>query len=178
MEGHSTLAKLNGLGMFINQQDQYKKAVKASGLPSLSASQAVFLDAWLNTANPSKPHFPSRSDFPPNKYAAHLLDVVVFDVEEDPADFKYRLFGSTVRYHSHEDFTGRLLSTLPGKGPGSVIWKMLSDVVANKAPFYREVPYVGPHKDYKRSSVLFLPLASDRVTINKVFLVAQFIPLA
>ena len=100
--------------------------------------------------------------------------VVIFDILEEPLDFKYRFFGTMVRQHSHDNFTGKLLSELPGKGPDSQIWNMLDQTRIKKNAMFKGVPYVGPDADFKRSTVLFLPMADDHNTPDKIFLIANF----
>ena len=97
-----------------------------------------------------------------------------FDIEQDPLDFRYRLIGTWLRNFLYEDYTGRSLRELEGKGPGSGLWSILERVYKDRDPLYCAVPYVGPKSDYKQASSLYLPLADDHTMINKIMLVANF----
>jgi len=64
---------------------------------------------------------------------------------------------------------------MEGKGPGSVIWGLLYDTRERKQPQFQYVPYVGPNKSFMKTTLLFLPLASDHQHVDKIFLVSNFI---
>lgn len=163
------------MGYFIRKRGELDTHINKKDLPQLSASQELFLTSWLDHCSDQPSNIPARSAFPPDRYAKHMSSVVIFSIQTNPLDFRYDLFGTTVRYHSNADFTGKLISSLPGKGSGSQIWNMLDQTRTQKIPFYREVPYVGPHADIKRSTVLFLPMADDNKTPDRIFLVTNFV---
>lgn len=129
---------------------------------------------WLERSQELDGKIPARQDFPPHKFGALMSHVVVFDVLE-PLDFKYSLFGTAVRENAHGEYTGKLLSSLPGKGPDSGIWTFLTSVLKEQSPQYYQIPYVGPTVSIKGSTALFFPLAKEYKTIDKIFLVTQFI---
>lgn len=160
---------------FVKSRKDYDLLLAQPQTPDMSESQQLFLKGWLNKCADRPDYIPSRSDISPAQYAAHMANVVVFDILSEPTDFRYRLFGTHVREHSTEDFTGKNLSTLPGKGPKSQIWQMLDGARTKRVPLYKEVPYVGPSLLVKRSTVLFLPLANDHIDPDKIFLVAHFV---
>ncbi|SDD78799.1 PAS domain-containing protein [Kordiimonas lacus] len=140
----------------------------------LSHTQKIFLDywnGWLEKAG----GMPARKDLNVRELGKYLPHVVIFDILNDPHDFCYRLVGTEVRAHTHGDYTGKKLSQMKGKGPGSKIWSFLDQVSASKQPLFQEVPYVGPQQAFLRSTLLFLPLADDHQTPNKILLVSNFI---
>jgi len=140
----------------------------------LSHTQKVFLDYW-NSWLEKADGMPARKDLDVREVGKYLPHVVVFDILSDPLDFRYRLVGTEVRAHTHADYTGRNLSDMEGKGPGSKIWGFLDEVRTSKQPLFREVPYVGPQQAFMRSTLLFLPLADDHQTPDKILLVSNFI---
>ncbi|MDG1859827.1 MAG: PAS domain-containing protein [Emcibacteraceae bacterium] len=160
---------------FIANQSECDQLIAKTSSVFISDSQKTLLKDWIQLYNSDTRRLPARADFPPPHYHVHMPSAVIFEVMDEPLDFKYRLFGTIVANHSTADFTGKLLSSLPGKGPDSGIWKMLNSTKENKIPLFREVPYVGPHSDFIRSTVLFLPMASDHKNPDRIFLIANFI---
>lgn len=140
----------------------------------LSDSQKSLLDYWTQWRG-RHGGLPGRNDMRVQDIGSHMAFVVIFDVLSDPLDYRYRLIGTMVREHSRADFTGKTLRQMEGKGPGSKIWGFLDQVRSEKEPLFREVPYVGPKELFLRSTLLFLPLASDHESPDKIFLVSHFI---
>jgi len=141
----------------------------------LSEGQKTLRSFWTNWQSQNEGQLPSRRDMDVRENRLHFSHVVVFDVLSDPLDFKYRLVGTGVRENTYGDYTGKTLRNMEGKGPGSVIWGMLYNTRETKHPQFEQVPYVGPNKSFMRSTLLFLPLATDHQTVDKIFLVSNFI---
>lgn len=116
---------------------------------------------------------PARRDLDVLDIPQVMSCAVLFEVLE-PLDYRYRLVGTIVRENTHEDYTGRKLSELPGKGPDSFLWSRLERTRLDKEPTFVEVPYVGPKKGILRSTLLMLPLADDGVTVNQILLSVAF----
>ncbi len=140
----------------------------------LSDAQSTLLTYWSQWQQENGGQLPARRDMDVRNNQRHFSYVVVFDVLKDPLDFKYRLVGTSVRQNTFGDYTGKTLRSMDGKGPGSKIWKFLTTTLETKKDQFRKVPYVGPNKDFMKSSLLFLPLASDHIMIDKIFLVSHF----
>lgn len=117
---------------------------------------------------------PSRRDFHLRDLGQHAVHIAVLEIKNEPTDFIYRLIGSNVVENLAANYTGKLLSDLPGKGPESQIWQTLQDVRTQKAPLFREIPYIGPNEKYKSSKTLYLPLANDHITPDKIMIVPDF----
>lgn len=160
---------------FIKTQNDINQTLSNEFNDSLSDEQRIILTDWFKIYTNNNEKLPLRSDFPPPKYYKQMPSVVIFEIHHDPLDFKYGLVGTNVTLHSTADFTGKMISTLSGKGPGSGIWNMLSATMNEKVPLFKEVPYVGPHSNFVRSTVLFLPLANKKQEVDKIFLVTNFI---
>ena len=134
--------------------------------------QQIVFDYWNSKRNVGK--LPARRDLDVLDIHKIMPLVVIFEVRQQPLDFLYRLVGTAVTENSHQDYTGKLLSSLDGKGPGSMIWKSLDTVRQNREVIFSEVPYVGPKDDLLRSTLLLLPLADDGETVDRVLLVVAF----
>jgi len=141
----------------------------------LSEGQETLRSFWTNWQKENAGQLPSRRDMDTRENQLHFSNVVVFDVLDDPLDFKYRLVGTRVRENTFGDYTGKTLREMEGKGPGSVIWGLLYVAKENKQPQFEQVPYVGPNKSFMKTTLLFLPLADDHQNVNKIFLVSNFI---
>jgi len=148
--------------------------VQNDDLPKMSEDQQAFLARWVNRSADIDGGIPSRNDFPPNRFASMMPHVIVFDVLRSPLDFHFRLFGTSVRDYTHQDFTGKNLSGLEGKGPGSKRWTQLETVVDKKEPLYEDLPYVGPSIGIRSVTVLLVPMATDHQNVDKIFQVTSF----
>ncbi len=145
------------------------------GLPKMSEEQQVFLARWVNRSADIDGAIPSRADFPPNQFALLMSRVIVFDILRSPLDFHFRLMGTGICEYTHKDYTGKNLSDIVEKGPGSKRWSLLETVVEKKEPLYDALPYVGPSASIKMVTVLLVPMASDHQNMDKIFQVTNFI---
>ncbi len=137
--------------------------------------QDQILQHWKSVAN-RRNGLPSRKDFRLQDLGKNALDIVVVDIKTDPTDFTYRLIGSNVAENLSENFTGKSLSSIPGKGPKSQIWANMKAARDEKKPLLREAPYVGSNEKQKMLQTLYLPLASDHQNPDKLMLVPSFPP--
>lgn len=144
-------------------------------LPKMPDEQQAFLARWIDRSADLEGRLPARADFPPNKFAKMMSRVIVFDVTSEPLDFHFRLMGTGVTDYTHKDFTGKNLSDLVDKGPGSKRWAQLETVVETKKPLYDSLPYVGPRVSIILATVLLVPMASDYTNVDKIFQVTNFI---
>ena len=140
----------------------------------MSDTQEFALKYWLAACPQEQGMFPARSSMKITDLRSRMSQIGILDIEHNPLDFRYRLIGTWLRTFLHDDYTGQSLRELDGKGPDSKIWSILESVYREQDPIYCAVPYVGPKSDYKQASSLYLPLADDNKTINKIMLVANF----
>ena len=138
----------------------------------LSVNQKAVLNYWQSKKKGTL--LPSRENLDILDIYKEMPNVVIFDILSDPLDFKYRLVGTVVTENSFNDFTGKTLLQMEGKGPGSKIWNMLDAVRVEKKEIYKEVPYVGPKEYMLRSTLIFLPLVDEVNEVNMILLVAEF----
>jgi len=141
----------------------------------LSVPQAELQTFWANWRTDHGGDLPARRDMDTRENRRLFSYVIVFDVLENPLDFQYRLVGTNVRKNTFADYTGKRLTEMEGKGPDSKIWSCLNATRQSREFIFEEVPYVGPNQGFVRTTLLFLPLASDHKNPDKVFLVSNFI---
>lgn len=132
---------------------------------------------YWQTKCPAEPdQLPSRNALKIKDLGHIMSHVIVADILNNPRDMQYRLIGTYVRDFLHDDYTGKRFSELDGKGPGSKIWQLHEHILDIRRPVFCNLPYVGPKTDYMQMATLFLPLASDNITIDKIMGVLNFEP--
>lgn len=135
--------------------------------------QNIVLSHW-NAMAEKWQGLPSREDFRIQDLGRNITHIVVVEIQRNPTDFTYRLIGSNVAENLSENYTGRSLSDIPGKGPDSILWSNMKTARDKKEPVFLEVPYVGPNPKQKTLQTLYLPLASDHKTPDKLMVVPNF----
>ena len=139
----------------------------------LNEAQQSLLSHWKHIQK-KRGNLPARSDFRMQDMGRHARNIVVMEILDNPTDFKYRLIGSSVVDHMHRDYTGETLSSLPGKGPDSKVWRNMDATRQSSEPQYLDVPYVGPHGAGGKTHTLYLPLAANHETPDKIMLVTHY----
>lgn len=121
--------------------------------------------------------WPLRSDLNPMDIVEQLPNVMILGIEHDPLDFIYRLTGTLIDENMAGPLKGRRVSEMPNQaGPGQY-WELLRDVAERGLPSTRPMPYVGPHRDFKRCELVALPLSLDGTCVNQVLVAVDFIAL-
>ena len=118
---------------------------------------------------------PARSDLDLGRLSSLLPKIVLLDVHRNPLDFIYRVIGNNALQNFTRNYTGVAFSDIPGKGPGSKVFENLKSIVETGAPSGRQVPYVGPNRDFIGIASLALPLGKDHVTVDKIVIIVEFI---
>jgi hypothetical protein len=140
---------------------------------SLTDAQEHLLDHWQKM-HALHSGIPARSDFRIQDIVAEAPYIVVLDILRDPDDFRYRLIGTAVLEHLRLDYSGQKLSGLDGKGPDSEVWKNLAIARDSGEPHFGKVPYVGKKSSREAAHTLYLPLAKDHTTPDKIILIAHY----
>ena len=109
---------------------------------------------------------PSRKNFDPLDIPRLLPHVILVEVLRDDLhqsfeDFRFRLIGTYVEDRLRDRYTGRRLSQIDGKGPGSKVWETYVAVEHDKKPKVITQNYVGPQDNIKGTQEIFLPLSSN-----------------
>ncbi|MCF8468582.1 MAG: PAS domain-containing protein [Sneathiella sp.] len=121
---------------------------------------------------------PSRRELDLRRLSSLLPKIVLLDVRRNPLDFVYRIIGNEALQNFNCNYTGVALSGIPGKGPGSKVFENLKSIVEASAPSARQVPYVGPNRDFIGIASLALPLGKDHETVDKIMIIVEFISLS
>ncbi|MFW2541061.1 hypothetical protein ACN2XU_00365 [Primorskyibacter sp. 2E107] len=115
---------------------------------------------WLSLSGPDS--LPALSDIDIRMLSEETHSIVLSEIIRSPddavEDFEVIFVGATLRRVSRESFAGALLSTLPGKGPGSEIWALYSRMASQRAPLLAALPYLGPSKDYQSTREILMPV--------------------
>lgn len=114
---------------------------------------------------------PARADIDPAEMKTLLPHIMLFDVQQEPRDFRYRLIGTEVRHHLARDLTGQWMSGIEFQRPPSEVWSNFERAIAAGVPLVGHPPYVGPHRDYLHIEDAVCPLgtAEDGVTMLMIF---------
>ena len=146
----------------------------------LTQTKKQVLDYWFSliagTAGTAGADIPLFGDFDILELSLCMPNIVLFEVRTEPRDFYYRLIGSNVDQHNTDAFTGRVMSELSGKGPGSKVWDFFSSVIDTGEPALREMPYVGRNKDFERIEIMALPLRGDARKNDHILVVTDYFP--
>jgi len=142
----------------------------------LEPSSVLLCDAyryWLDRCRDRA--MPSRSDIDPVEMVGFLPNVALLDVKWDPMDFRYRVIGTAIDYHSSATHTGEWVSEIPGRAPPSSVWDNFLRVAETGLPSDSAVPYVGPHKDFVKTAQITLPLSYEGQVVDMLLLVVDYI---
>ena len=118
---------------------------------------------------------PRRDDIDPTEMVEFLPYVFLLEVRRSPMDFRYRLIGTVMDEHMRARYTGMWMSQIPHQRPPSVIFSSCRQVVETAVPFSSDTPYVGKHKDFKRTEDIILPLSEDGENVNMLLVTAAFL---
>ena len=125
----------------------------------------------------------SRADIDPGDVRALLPHILLIDVLEGGADFRYRLVGTEIERHIGRSLTGRLFSeTLDGEYL-DYIRSLHQRAIAEAAPVYSENNFNDRRSgfaliaDFKRAYRLMLPLSRDGTTVDMLLCGQLFKPI-
>ena len=140
---------------------------------NMSEPQQNLLSHWTKLSMRNG-DLPSRADIRLQDIGRYASQIIIVDIKSDPLDFEYRLIGNDVAEELDNDYTGKRFSQLPGKGPGTKIWDHLLQTCSEKRPNYWTDECQQAKSPDKQAATLYLPLASDHKTPDKLMLVIQF----
>lgn len=113
--------------------------------------------------------FPARHDFDPFELKYALGTLTLFEVLNDPRDYRYRLCGSITTARYGLDLTGKRVSEIPDPALRQVVRSHLDEVLQREAPVVRYYDRVQIGGWVVHGEVLALPLSRDDRTIDMVF---------
>lgn len=119
---------------------------------------------------------PRRADIEPLDFPRLLPHITLVEVVADERRYVYRLVGTKEVEVRGRDPTGK--SVIDGFfGPSLAdALRCYDTVVATKRPFYDDAPYITPDRRYSDDESLFLPLADDGATVNRIMVFATVTP--
>ncbi|MEH6405005.1 MAG: PAS domain-containing protein [Sneathiella sp.] len=121
---------------------------------------------WLSKCHGNS--LPRWSDFDPAEIKSLLPNIVVTHVMDNPRDYVEKITGERVIERSSMNSAGKNWSAIPGRGPGSKIWTVFSDIVENKQPILNRIPYVGPHLDFIDIDTVCCPISENGETVDRI----------
>ncbi len=121
-------------------------------------------DYWLACRGGRE--MPARADLRPEDMKGFLGTVSLVDVQADPLDFRYSLFGSVVAEEYGFDMTGRSVRKLRPPEIGALLWSLFEEAHRARAPQLHMVGFESAtqRREFER---LILPLSSDGDRIDK-----------
>ena len=119
---------------------------------------------------------PRRRDIDPVEIPRFLPQLTIVEVVPDERRYVYRLVGTKEVEIRGRDPTGK--SVLDGFfGPSlDDALDCYDTVVATRAPFYDDAPYITPDGRFSDDETLFLPLSDDGETVNRILVFGTFSP--
>ena len=112
---------------------------------------------------------PARADLNPFDLKAHLGDLFLVDVVQDPLRFRYRLVGTRITHAVQRDVTGKYFDEIYA-GKLLEAWTSAHAWVATQRAPLRLFSRTGdPYTRIYAYEGLLLPLSADGETVNMVF---------
>lgn len=118
---------------------------------------------------------PARADIDPMDIPKLLPSVLLYDVQAEPLDFRYRLIGTKIAGYLLADYTGKWMSELAHQRAPGRLWTAYTHVVTHLEPITSDAPYVGKYADFKTVEDLIMPLSADGETVNMLFVTVDFL---
>jgi len=126
---------------------------------------------------------PSRADLDPGDLKTLLPHILLIDVLEDGADFRYRLVGTEIERHIGRPLTGRLISEILSGEYLDYIRSLHRRAIAEAVPVYSENNFNDGRSgfaliaDFKRAYRLMLPLSRDGTRVDMLLCGQLFEPI-
>lgn len=109
---------------------------------------------------------PLRAEFDPFALPDLTPHIVFLEVVDGGRDFRFKVIGHACRAAFFENWTGRLVSSLPHVEPDGTLLTNLRRAVDDRTPVLEPAEYVGPLKEFRTNREILLPLGDEagRVT--------------
>jgi hypothetical protein len=117
---------------------------------------------WAGLARADR--LPGRADLDPVALSRWLGNLILVQVVDGGADFRFRLYGSKVAESNHRDMTGLSVNALPATDV-AIVAGGYREALARRAPVYRGHTIIDDGRTFTWERVI-LPLASDGMTID------------
>ena len=122
---------------------------------------------------------PNRCDFDPIAIPQLLPHLILAEVLRDEADgqvadFRFRVIGTHVDARMSDRYTGRRLSQIPSKRPGSKIWNAYQAVEREGQPKVISLNYIGPTERTRKTTEIYLPLSAGGGRVDFIVVGLRF----
>jgi len=107
---------------------------------------------------------PSRRDIDPTQFRFVLGNVFLVEIEREPTQFRYRLFGVNLARRAGYELTGRTVEDIPAADMRDYLRGRYEAILADPAPMVDRSERV--LMGARRFELLLLPLAADGRTID------------
>lgn len=148
-------------------------ALEIDGEAPLSRVNRESLRYWTERCGSKS--LASRADLDPAHIVPILPYVMLIDVPEDPADFRFRLVGTKMVELMRADYTGRWMSDIPHLCKPSRTWTSFRRAVKARRPLTNEASFLRSRKKTIGGEEILLPLSDDGIRVNMLFVTANFI---
>jgi hypothetical protein len=116
---------------------------------------------------------PARTDIDPTVIPRLLPFIMLFDVLDNPLDFRCRLVGTEIERIARANPRGRRLSESRSHRRGSRAWEAYAHVVTLGEPQTAPLDYDGPDRFVIGVRLGLMPLSSDGKTVDMIFSVTE-----
>jgi hypothetical protein len=122
---------------------------------------------------------PGRKSIDPVDMRSFLADICLYEVQQTPIRFRYRVAGTQIVARMEHDFTGRWLDEVHPRFVGSPAHDEFVAVARRALPYayYRGIPLFHTDRNYAIMERILVPLAQDGVTVDMMLAVVVFDPL-
>lgn len=152
-------------------EDEYDRILAAFPMEFDNPALAELLE-YFDGLRPVPDRLPARADFDPTEVAAHLPFLMMIEVgpewlaEVDA--FRYRVLGTQVVDWLGFDLTGKSMAELGDPDRVKRAHRIHRHIVKNARPQRVTCTLRGPGQDYCWAEMLFLPLADDGATVDRI----------
>ena len=164
--------------------DEIRESYDPASLPD---KLAQVLQHW--TKLKGERAIPLRSMFDPVDVPSLLPNLLMVEVDRGTGnsnvrdsdvgdlgvkDFRFRLVGTYIDDRVKESYTGKNLSEIEGKGPGSALWRAYDEVARDRKPKVLSLDYIGPADGIKKSREIFLPFSDKGERVDYILVLIVF----
>lgn len=111
---------------------------------------------------------PARADIDPADIPKLLPHLLLADVDEQPADVRFRLVGTELVERFGGEFTGRRLSDLDYGSEADAVAESYAQVIRTGEPQFKISHFWTRDYRYLRIQHLLLPLSEDGKSVNMI----------
>lgn len=154
--------------------DQMAAKLRAQVPPDMPKTVLAAADYWLERAR-HLGDLPRRSDLNPVRMKPFLPQILLLDVIEGGANFRFRVYGSGVERFTHGNYTGKLITEVPVLAPPGRVFTAMQRVATTAQPEFDTPPYAGPYGAQTRVFSFMAPLVDDQRAVAMLIVALDFV---